>query len=109
MVEKPPFEVSETGWGEFEVQMKIYFIDPAEKPVFFKSYTISSSSSPSEWRSNSAICGVILQRGSILQIVAFHYLRLFQPQVTLANGKTIVAAEYYDEIISSYIISCYCS
>ncbi|VDD92337.1 unnamed protein product [Enterobius vermicularis] len=64
MVEKPPFEVSETGWGEFEVQMKIYFIDPAEKPI-----------------------------------VAFHYLRLFQPQVTLANGKTIVAAEYYDEII----------
>uniref|UniRef100_A0A0N5AP33 YEATS domain-containing protein 4 n=1 Tax=Syphacia muris TaxID=451379 RepID=A0A0N5AP33_9BILA len=64
MVEKPPFEVSETGWGEFEVQMKIYFIDPAEKPI-----------------------------------VAFHYLRLFHPQVTLTNGKTIVAAEYYDEIV----------
>ena len=25
---KPPYEVSETGWGEFEVVIKIYFHDP---------------------------------------------------------------------------------
>lgn len=30
-----PFEVSETGWGEFEVQIKLYFIDVNEKPVNF--------------------------------------------------------------------------
>ncbi|VDK51040.1 unnamed protein product [Anisakis simplex] len=64
VVEKPPFEVTETGWGEFEVQIRIYFIDVSEKPI-----------------------------------TAFHYLRLFQPQATLPNGKTIVAAEYYDEIV----------
>ncbi|VDK67806.1 unnamed protein product [Litomosoides sigmodontis] len=64
MVEKPPYEVTETGWGEFEVQIRIYFVDVNEKPV-----------------------------------TAFHYLRLFQPQVTLPNGKTMVAAEYYDEIV----------
>ncbi|KAK3099191.1 hypothetical protein FSP39_000791, partial [Pinctada imbricata] len=30
---KPPYEVTETGWGEFEVVIKIYFHDPAERPV----------------------------------------------------------------------------
>ena len=29
---KPPYEVKETGWGEFEIQIRIYFHDPAEKP-----------------------------------------------------------------------------
>lgn len=33
-VEHPPFEVSETGWGEFEIMIKIYFHAAAvEKPV----------------------------------------------------------------------------
>ena len=30
---KPPYEVSETGWGEFEIIIKIYFVDPTERPV----------------------------------------------------------------------------
>ena len=30
---KPPYEVRETGWGEFEIQIKIYFQDSSEKPV----------------------------------------------------------------------------
>ena len=25
--------MTETGWGEFEIQIKIFFQDPAEKPV----------------------------------------------------------------------------
>lgn len=29
----PPFEVHETGWGEFEIQIKIFFTDTTEKPV----------------------------------------------------------------------------
>ena len=29
------FQVSETGWGEFEVQIKIHFNDLAEKPLTF--------------------------------------------------------------------------
>lgn len=33
IVTKPPYEVSETGWGEFEVIIKIHFVDPAERPV----------------------------------------------------------------------------
>ncbi len=32
-IEAPPFEVNETGWGEFEVQIKLYFVPEAnEKP-----------------------------------------------------------------------------
>uniref|UniRef100_A0A914D887 Protein AF-9 homolog n=1 Tax=Acrobeloides nanus TaxID=290746 RepID=A0A914D887_9BILA len=62
--EQPPFEISETGWGEFEVQIKIYFVDVNEKPL-----------------------------------TAYYYLRLFQPVFQLANGKEMVVAEYYDEII----------
>lgn len=32
-VTKPPYEITETGWGEFEIIIKIYFIDSAERPV----------------------------------------------------------------------------
>jgi len=32
-VTKPPFEVTETGWGEFEINIKIYFVDNSERPV----------------------------------------------------------------------------
>ena len=30
---KPPYEVTETGWGEFEIVIKIYFQDSNERPV----------------------------------------------------------------------------
>lgn len=33
IITKPPFEVSETGWGEFEIVIKIYFHDTNERPV----------------------------------------------------------------------------
>ncbi|KAH0566799.1 YEATS domain-containing protein 4 [Cotesia glomerata] len=33
IVTKPPYEVTETGWGEFEIVIKIYFNDPNERPV----------------------------------------------------------------------------
>jgi len=33
VVDKPPFELAETGWGEFEISMKVFFVDTAEKPV----------------------------------------------------------------------------
>lgn len=33
VITRPPYEVSETGWGEFEVIIKIFFQDTAEKPV----------------------------------------------------------------------------
>jgi YEATS domain-containing protein 4 len=33
MIEAPPFEVEETGWGEFEIAIKFYFVpESTEKP-----------------------------------------------------------------------------
>ena len=31
MSESPPFEVTESGWGEFEVQLKLYFVPEANE------------------------------------------------------------------------------
>ncbi|KAJ8878371.1 hypothetical protein PR048_018948, partial [Dryococelus australis] len=33
IVTKPPYEVTETGWGEFEIVIKIYFHDASERPT----------------------------------------------------------------------------
>jgi YEATS domain-containing protein 4 len=34
MIESPPFEVEETGWGEFEIAIKFYFVpESTEKPA----------------------------------------------------------------------------
>ncbi|KOB72926.1 YEATS domain containing protein 4 [Operophtera brumata] len=30
---KPPYELTETGWGEFEIVIKLHFHDPNERPV----------------------------------------------------------------------------
>jgi len=35
VVDSFPFEVSETGWGEFEILIKLYFQDPSEKHLSF--------------------------------------------------------------------------
>ena len=35
-IEKPPFEVTETGWGEFDIVIKIFFVaEASEKPISF--------------------------------------------------------------------------
>ncbi|XGW33475.1 hypothetical protein V3C99_017694 [Haemonchus contortus] len=33
VVEKPPYEVHERGWGEFKARIRVHFIDPCEKPL----------------------------------------------------------------------------
>lgn len=33
VVTKPPYEVTESGWGEFEVVIKVFFHDPGERPL----------------------------------------------------------------------------
>ncbi len=32
-ISQPPFEVTETGWGEFEIAIHIQFHDPLQPPV----------------------------------------------------------------------------
>ncbi|KAF7456258.1 putative Gas41 [Cryptosporidium felis] len=38
IVEKCPFEVTECGWGEFDIMAKVYFVDSSEKPVEIKHF-----------------------------------------------------------------------
>ncbi|XP_062935355.1 YEATS domain-containing protein 4-like [Cynocephalus volans] len=33
VVTKPPSKITETGWGEFEIIIQIFFMDPNERPV----------------------------------------------------------------------------
>ena len=32
---KPPYQITEKGWGEFEIAIKVFFYDPQEEPVTF--------------------------------------------------------------------------
>lgn len=36
VVETPPYSIREEGWGEFDVIVKIVFVDPNERPVELK-------------------------------------------------------------------------
>ena len=73
IVSKPPYEVSETGWGEFEVQIKIHFHDAAaEKPV------------------------------TIYHVLKLFHSQTGDSQPTssaMVQGRKTVVSEYYDEIV----------
>lgn len=77
IVSKPPYEVSETGWGEFEVQIKIHFHDAAaEKAVtvyhVLKLFHASSGESSASTSTTSS---------------------------ALVQGRKTVVSEFYDEIV----------
>ena len=41
VITKPPYEVNEAGWGEFEITIKIFFMDSSERPVrIWQQYSI---------------------------------------------------------------------
>lgn len=68
-VESPPYEVTETGWGEFEIIIKLHFHSGAELSINEKNFQI------------------------------FHGLKLhpFNPQVVHENGD--VHSVLYDELV----------
>lgn len=33
VIHQSPFEIEESGWGEFETQITIFFVNPNERPV----------------------------------------------------------------------------
>jgi YEATS domain-containing protein 4 len=45
VVEKPPFEITETGWGEFDLLIVLYFTDPSQSPLELVHYLKVSISS----------------------------------------------------------------
>jgi len=71
IVTKPPYEVTETGWGEFEIVIKIFFNDTVERPA-----TINHVLK-------------LFQQGQNAD----------SPSVLQKQGNKVVISEYYDEII----------
>uniref|UniRef100_A0A8C9BIN6 YEATS domain-containing protein 4 n=1 Tax=Phocoena sinus TaxID=42100 RepID=A0A8C9BIN6_PHOSS len=70
VVTKPPSEITETGWGEFEIIIKIFFIDPNGRPV-------------------------TLYR--LLKL--FQGLPWWRSDTNAMLGKKTVVSEFYDEMI----------
>ncbi|XP_023342831.1 YEATS domain-containing protein 4-like isoform X2 [Eurytemora carolleeae] len=70
IVTKPPYEVTETGWGEFEIVIKIFFNDPVERPA------------------------------TIFHVLKlFQHGQPTDAAALLQQGKKVVISEFYDEII----------
>lgn len=92
VVTKPPYEITETGWGEFEIIIKIFFIDPNERPVS----VMSIQYSPNELPSMSKLVFVS-------QVTLYHLLKLFQSDSNAMPKKTVVS-EFYDEMVFLFCI-----
>lgn len=83
---KPPYEVTETGWGEFEIVIKIYFQDPNERPV------------RDEADFQIVLCHHNLYKFHF-QVTLYHILKLFQNSPEIVVGKKPVVSEFYEEIV----------
>lgn len=66
---KPPYEITETGWGEFEVVIKIYFHDPTERPV------------------------------TLYHILKLFQSPVVDGEISLNDGKRALVSESYEEIV----------
>lgn len=75
IIEEPPYIVSETGWGEFEINTKIFFRDPQEKPIqfFFQLHLYPKEVNPGQDMNAT-------------------------DKKALESGKAMIS-EYYDEIV----------
>jgi len=70
IVTKPPYEVTETGWGEFEIVIKIFFNDSVERPA------------------------------TIFHVLKlFQHGQPTDAAALLQQGKKTVVSEFYDEIV----------
>lgn len=67
IVSKPPFEISEKGYGEFELVLKIYWKDKDEKPLTISHFVQLKPDGKNE---NSSMKGV---KYGVLTIVFFFF------------------------------------
>ncbi|KAM6153069.1 YEATS domain-containing protein 4 isoform 1-T1 [Erethizon dorsatum] len=94
VVTKPPYEITETGWGEFEIIIKIFFIDPNERPVMSNSVKEMTVFHDDDENHCTDMTSVF-----ILQVTLYHLLKLFQSDTNAMLGKKTVVSEFYDEMI----------
>ena len=67
-VKKAPFEVSETGWGEFEASIRIFFKDPEERPLdLFHLIKLYPPGPPQLSGSLKKVCAIYLYRVFLLR------------------------------------------
>ncbi|KAK6751588.1 hypothetical protein RB195_003163 [Necator americanus] len=78
--DKPPYEVTETGWGEFEVQMRIYFSDVNEKPVTVFHYL-------------RLFQPVFTLPNGTTQVIAEHYDEIVFQEPTIPMYKVLTAGD----------------
>ena len=92
IVSKPPYEITETGWGEFEVVIEIYFNDSNERPIVFyhvlKLFQTSNTSGIVVSDTNSVLVSetydeIIFQEPTQLM----HYFLMNAKQLTLGVWK----------------------
>uniref|UniRef100_A0A6A7G7Y6 YEATS domain-containing protein 4-like n=1 Tax=Hirondellea gigas TaxID=1518452 RepID=A0A6A7G7Y6_9CRUS len=82
----PPYEVTETGWGEFEIGVKIFFHDPNERPVTLYHILKLFQSSP------GTSCITFIPATAPLSSASI-------PCATPDGGKKILVAETYEELV----------
>lgn len=94
VINKPPYEVHETGWGEFEITLKIFFNDPNEKPVgSFEKFNLLSVYFVNLFALSQ------IHTHTHTQLTIFHLLKLFSVDPEVQAGSKNLVNEYYDEII----------
>lgn len=95
VVSKPPYEITETGWGEFEIVIKIYFHDPNERSVSLSNnyllYVLLYLTNG--YKSNGCICV------PIIKVTLYHILKLFQTGPDVMLGKKTLVSEFYEEVV----------
>jgi len=88
VVYKPPYEVTESGWGEFEIQIRIHFNDVAEKPVTFYHVLKLFHNSPSSSTPSGGGAGTSTSASDHSTTTT-----------AMIQGRKSVISECYDEII----------
>ncbi|XP_045409345.1 YEATS domain-containing protein 4 isoform X1 [Lemur catta] len=101
VVTKPPYEITETGWGEFEIIIKIFFIDPNERPNMPSYLSVCSSVTSHPQLENTPTKEIIMKQlpVTLRKVTLYHLLKLFQSDTNAMLGKKTVVSEFYDEMI----------
>lgn len=61
MIETEPFEVVETGWGEFQIHIKIIFQHPKVKPLNFTHYLKLYPSEESSIKTSKPVISEVIE------------------------------------------------
>lgn len=97
---QPPFEVEETGWGEFEIIIKIHFVDPNERPVtIYHNLNLFKHFNPN----NPSSAGQIVDKTAIVcaehyDEVVFQDPSLMMSQILNATPTPFANAPYRHEV-----------